>query len=98
MSITPDTVSKIMSSSGEEFTQCLGVLLGRAVFVDELPLRIAVGAGQVEIARVPLKGVCLGGLLELPRAQVTIIFVGVSDADRTAFQLRFDQAFQRGGG
>ncbi len=74
------------------------MLLGRAVNIDELPIRIAVGTGAIEISREVLPGARLGGLLELPRAKVTISYSGVTAADRTAFQRRFDLAFQRGGG
>lgn len=93
-----EQVRKIMSATREEFVQSLAVLLGRTVAIDELPLRVALGAGSVVIAREPLPGVRLGGLLELPRAAVTLTFDGVGDEARAAFLRRFDVAFQRGGG
>ena len=98
MNALPHVVSKIMSATAEEFVQSLGVLLGRAVSIDELPICIAVGSGQVEIAREPLQGVRLGGLLELPRARVSLSYSAVPAAKRADFQRRFDLAFQRGGG
>lgn len=98
MGTEPYIELKIMSATPEEFAQSLGALLGRDVSMGELPLSVPVGSGHVEIAREPLAGVRLGGLLELPRAKVTLTYSGASNADRIAFQRRFDLAFQRGGG
>ncbi len=89
-------VEKIMSASREEFARSLAVLLGKEV--PELPARVAVGGGNVEITYEALQPARLGGLLELPRARVTLAFEGVSPADVESFQRRFDLAFQRGGG
>lgn len=94
----PNTITKIMSATDEEFAQSLRVLIGRDVAAHELPLALALGPGRVEIAREPLVGVRLGGLLDLPRAAVTLVFHDVSEAERAAFLRRFDFAFQRGGG
>ncbi len=69
MSAEPHSVSKIMSATHEEFAQSLSVLLGRAVSIDELPVRIAVGAGAIEISREALPGARLGGLLESTQGQ-----------------------------
>lgn len=60
--------------------------------------RIAFGDGGVVIRYEPQPGVRLGGLLELPRATVTLTFSDVSREERDAFTRRFEMTFQRGGG
>ncbi|MGL4398127.1 MAG: hypothetical protein ACRCS9_16440 [Hyphomicrobium sp.] len=55
--------------------------------------------GRVVIRFIERPGVRLGGLLALPRAEVSLRFDDkVSAADRAQFVQRFDMAFQRGGG
>ena len=54
--------------------------------------------GQAVITFSPAASVRLGGLLELPRARVTIRFDGGSAQARASFLRRFEIAFQRGGG
>lgn len=95
---TSDLVRKIMSATPGEFAQSLSALLGREVAIGEMPLRIPLGTGEVVVSRVPLPGVRLGGLLELPRAEVTLTFRDVTAEERDAFLRRFEIAFQRGGG
>ena len=56
------------------------------------------GQGTALIRYQSQPGVKLGGLLQIPRAVVTIAFDNASEADRTAFLRRFELAFQRGGG
>ena len=90
-------VEKIMSASREEFARCLAVLLGSDVAPD-LPARVAVASGLVVVGYEPLAPARLGGLLDLPRARVTLSFQGVSPAEADEFLRRFDLAFQRGGG
>lgn len=98
MSGSAATVRKIMSASDSEFAQSLSVLLSRPVAIGELPLRLELGGGQVLIERDALPGVRLGGLLEMPRAAVTLTFASVPETLRADFLRRFDLAFQRGGG
>jgi hypothetical protein len=98
MSGSPGCVRKVMSASDSEFAQSLGVLLGRPMSISELPLQLALGSGHVVISRELLPGVRLGGLLEMPRAAVTLTFQSVDEAARARFIQRFDLAFQRGGG
>lgn len=59
---------------------------------------ISVGQGFVQILYKPLPGVRLGGLLELPRALVSLTYSDVPPADQDKFTKRFDMTFQRGGG
>ena len=54
--------------------------------------------GQAVITFALAPSVRLGGLLELPRALVTIRFDGGSTQARASFLRRFEIAFQRGGG
>lgn len=95
---SPQVIAQIMALTAGEFTASLTALFG-ALDAPEWPLvRHAVGSGEVQIRFEPLASVRLGGLLELPRARVTLSFEGVGEADRQAFMRRFDVAFQRGGG
>lgn len=91
------TVEKIMSASRDEFARSLAVLLGVAA-APPTPAVVALGRGSVAIAYDPLPAARLGGLLELPRARVTLSFDGVGVAEEDEFLRRFDVAFQRGGG
>ncbi len=54
--------------------------------------------GMATISYTALPGATLGGLLQLPRAQVCIAFDDCGSEERAAFMRRFDIAFQRGGG
>lgn len=94
----PIVLSKTMSLSEDEFAQSLSIFLGRPWGAGERSVTIAVGAGRAEISYAELPGMRLGGLLELPRASVTLTFDGVSAYEREAFIKRFEIAFQRGGG
>lgn len=93
----PQTVEKIMSASRAEFARSLAVLL-EVPIAPETPAQIAVGQGRVIIDYQPLPPARLGGLLELPRARVTLEMRDVSTQEAAAFLDRFDLAFQRGGG
>lgn len=90
-------VEKIMSMSRAEFENSLAALLDLPS-APAPPVRVPLGAGSVAIDFEPLQGVRLGGLLELPRARVSLSFTGVARDEREAFARRFDLAFQRGGG
>jgi hypothetical protein len=90
-------VTKLMSLTPTEFAASASRLLERHVASGER-VEQALGNGRVTIACEPRPGVRLGGLLDLPRAEVTLMFDGVSAEDRLAFLKRFDLAFQRGGG
>lgn len=90
-------VEKIMSASRDEFDKNLGVLLGMAR-APRVPVDVAVGGGHVAIAFEALPPARLGGLLELPRARVTLSIENVEPEVADDFLRRFDLAFQRGGG
>ncbi len=55
-------------------------------------------AKYIELHFDPMEPHTFGGLLNLPQAQITIKFHGLSDAETANFMDRFDRAFQRGGG
>ncbi len=90
-------VEHVMSVSRTEFIASLSKLPG--VFhigPDRWIVRLAGGA--VTIAFEPLAGVRLGGLLQLPRAKVTLDIEDISEPARSQFLKQFEIAFQRGGG
>lgn len=94
---------KLMSISTVEFLTSLGRLTGGQHQTDPASgcasADIELGMGTASVRFEPVTGVRLGGLLELPRARVTISFSDeVTPAERSAFQRRFELAFQRGGG
>ena len=92
-----DRIEKLMSLTPSEFAASAARLANRDIAPGE-SVSEALGTGRVEISCAPSASVRLGGLLELPRAVVTISFHDVSDDDREAFMRRFELAFQRGGG
>lgn len=95
----PLVVEKTMTLSADEFWKSIAALWDRpCVGTRELPLPIGCGSGRAEISFLALPPARLGGLLELPRAKVTIAFHGVDGQERRRFLGRFDIAFQRGGG
>jgi|CXWK01.1.fsa_nt_gi hypothetical protein len=90
-------IEKIMSLTREDFLASLR----HAGPADDLGgdvHAVALNTGRAIIRFQKLPGARLGGLLDLPRAKVTIAFEDVAESDRTAFLKRFDMAFQRGGG
>lgn len=91
-------IEKLMSISRSEFEQSWQAFDCSAPPAPGLPARLLIGPGHVDVSFEPQPGVRLGGLLELPRASVAFVFVGVEDADRVKVVDRFDRAFQRGGG
>ncbi|MEO1205949.1 MAG: hypothetical protein AAFV45_06415 [Pseudomonadota bacterium] len=102
-----DVVSvKTMSLSRSEFDKSISAFratsgyvqtdLGNGGPVDEL--RFDVASGHAVISYAEQASVTFGGLLKLPRAEVTIGFDGVEETDRKDFVSAFDIAFQRGGG
>lgn len=97
---TPEaaSVTQLMSLSPGEFQKSILALDAAAVALTNGHYRLNVPPGQVEIGYAALPSVKLGGLLELPRANVTLAFDGLSGHSREAFLKRFEIAFQRGGG
>jgi hypothetical protein len=91
-------IRKTMALSRGEFEACMAVLCDAAGRGEDGCVSLAVGGGTVAITHRPLAPVRLGGLLELPRAEVTIVFEAVAETDARAFLRRFELAFQRGGG
>jgi hypothetical protein len=93
----PARVVKLMSLTRQEFVAALANVggveaAGDGTWFQNLP------DGHVTIAFEPRPSARLGGLLDLPRASVTLAFETDGEASRRDFMRRFDIAFQRGGG
>ena len=94
----PDTTEKLMSISRAEFLASL-VHVGNALETADGAWTVPLdGGGNAIITFEAVPGVRLGGLLDLPRARVSIRFDGGSTAACRKFLLGFELAFQRGGG
>lgn len=91
-------VEKLMSLSLGEFQLTVARLTGAPVAGHATHVSIPLGSGHVVIVYEPRPGVRFGGLLDLPRALVSLTFTGVLEAESQAFLKRFDFTFQRGGG
>lgn len=91
-------IRKTMALSRGEFEASVATLCGAACHWEGGHASVALGGGKVSITHRPLAPVRLGGLLELPRAEVTLAFEAVTEADAREFLRRFELAFQRGGG
>jgi hypothetical protein len=91
-------VEKLMSLSATEFRATLGFLTDLPIRFDALEIEVPAGCGTVIIAYSARPNVRFGGLLDLPRALVSLTFSNVSPTDQNAFVKRFEQTFQRGGG
>lgn len=87
-----------MSLAEHEFVMGCERLAEEGDTVTKDKANIRLGQGTVVIRYEPLPGVRLGGLLELPRANVTLAYQGVAAEDQDAFTHRFEMTFQRGGG
>lgn len=95
---TSAPIQKLMSLAEHEFITGCTRLAGEGDSVSPREAKIAVGDGSVTIRYEPLPGVRLGGLLALPRANVTLSYANVSQVDQDDFTKRFEMTFQRGGG
>lgn len=96
-SATPDAIAKLMSLTEAEFRQPLA-RLGTPEEISPLQFCFAIGSGVVTISFEPVRGVRLGGLLELPRACVRLAFDGMTAIEKSEFLRAFELTFQRGGG
>lgn len=97
MSAFGGTTTKLMSLSVSEFADSMAKIGAHQINADG-SRRFDLSPGHVDVNYAPQPSVRLGGLLELPRAVVTINFAGVSDSERAEFLRKFEIAFQRGGG
>jgi len=95
---TETCVEKTMTLSRAEFDKALAALIGGSFEQGAENFEMAAGEGRVALTYQPLPDVRLGGLLDLPRARVVIVFRGVGPQQQAAFLDRFDLAFRRGGG
>ncbi len=90
-------IRKLMSCTAAEFAASM-VNIGGMTERSDGSWTGLVGGGTALVRYQPQPGVRLGGLLEIPRAVVTISLSGVSVADRATLLRQFEMAFQRGGG
>ena len=93
-----ERIEKLMSLTLAEFHKSIAVLAGEDRSGNGNSVELLVEDGTARINYDALPGARLGGLLELPRAKVSIAFEGLSEPQRRAFLARFDLAFRRGGG
>ena len=91
-------IEKLMSLTLAEFQLTIAPLAGGPLAPHVSAAEVPLGTGRVVIHYDPRPSVRFGGLLDLPRALVSLTFTGVLDQDRLAFLKRFELAFQRGGG
>ena len=91
-------VEKLMSLTLTEFRATIAPLAGGPLPPDRDCVELEVGGGTVAITYDPRPSVCLGGLLVMPRALVSLTFSNVGPTDQNVFLKRFDFVFQRGGG
>ncbi len=90
-------IEKLMSLSRQEFQNSMGLFLdGTPPETDSVA--VPLDGGSVTVSYVAKEGVVLGGLMALPRAEVSLAFDGVNGTARETFMRKFDIAFQRGGG
>ena len=99
MADTPPQIEKIMSATLGDFQRSLATLApGHTLHPDGRGILIEEDGYKVEIRFEPIESKVYGGLLEIPRAKVTLTFDNASPQARKKFVSRFDFAFQRGGG
>lgn len=91
-------IEKLMSLSLVEFQLTVARLSGNPLDAQQTRVEIPLAPGHVSLNYEQLPGVRFGGLLDLPRALVSLTFDGVATPDSEAFLKRFDFTFQRGGG
>ncbi len=94
---TPETIEKLMSLTEREFQQTLAKL-GEPRPSAACGYEFSTGEGTVTVTFEPVAGVRLGGLLELPRAKVRLMFRSTTAEERYTFLKAFEFTFQRGGG
>lgn len=98
------SITKIMSLSREEFEVSFARVVGDVAAVlagaDARSSRyeVPLPSGYAVVTVEPLEPQMMGGLVALPRCQVSIDFAEAPLSERQAFLNRFDRAFQRGGG
>ena len=92
------SIEKTMTLTEQEFVTGCQRLAVKGDDVGRREAKIAVGDGGVVIRFDPRASVRLGGVLELPRALVSLVFNHVTEAEEAAFMRQFDIKFQRGGG
>lgn len=92
------TTEKIMSITRAEFEASLAALDPAAQIDAQGFAQVRVAGVQAAVRFEELPRRWLGGLISMPQARVSLLFDGLAEAERDAFQRAFDIAFQRGGG
>ena len=87
-----------MSLTLREFQHTIAPLAGHSVDAHVSSLEIPLAEGSVTITYDARPSVRFGGLLDIPRALVSLTFTDVPSDQQSAFVKRFDLTFQRGGG
>ncbi len=93
------TIVKDMALTPEQFIREIGRAMrgldyridGHRVIAGEPERRL-----MIDVRPLPARR--LGGLLSMPRCEISISFHGYGERDKNAFLEGFDRAFQRGGG
>lgn len=95
-----ETVQKLMSVTRAEFESGIARLTGAAALSSGAvyDLSTAAGGRPVTASFEPQPDAVLGGLVRLPRVQVTLDLHALDKDERAGFMLHFDRVFQRGGG
>ncbi|SMX48090.1 hypothetical protein [Maliponia aquimaris] len=95
-----ETVQKLMSVTLAEFETGVARLTGAAAVSTGAVYDLSpAAAGKPVTAHfVPQPDAVLGGLVRLPRVQVTLDLRALDKDARAGFVLQFDRVFQRGGG
>ena len=91
-------IEKLMSLTLSEFQLTLAPLTGAPLATHLNEVEIPLGPGHVAIHYEARPSARLGGLLVMPRALVSLTFLGVPEPEQRAFLKRFELTFQRGGG
>ena len=93
------TIVKDMALTPEQFLREIGrAMRGLDYRIDGHRVIGGEPGHRVKIDVRPLPARRLGGLLSLPRSEVSISFDGYSELEEKTFLEDFDRAFQRGGG
>ena len=88
-----------MALTPEQFFRDIGrALRGLDYRIDGDRVIAGDGASRVTIDTRPLPARRLGGLLSMPRTEISISFHGYGEREQNAFLEAFDRAFHRGGG
>jgi len=99
MSADPVIIQKQMGITHAEFMRLLPRALGSDDFrVNAKTIDFTPKQGASLKIQLGTEGVRQIALMKMPTTPVTLTLAGISDDERDAMLLRFDRAYQRGGG